>query len=379
MRLKQVVSASPNTPNVPWSCASVQEEGASQFSIHPLRSSARRGPLALVLLGAALSSACAASGPKPAPESALDERIDEPPPVRKAPPGSPLVKEAEALLAKGDAAAAKAKFEAAIAAQPDDPRAYLGLGLSAEALEQLDQAEKAYRKAIELDASLAEAHNNLGLLLRDEGDLDGAIGALTRATEADPRLASAQANLALALEDGKRPEADAAYKKAVKLAGDDPMLRANYGLFLLKQGQPDAAAQELLAGLQHARGDRAALLALGNGLRRANRPDAAVRALREAIAAGDGKPTPALLAELSLAQNAAKDDAGAKASLEEALRIEPKYVTAHYLLGSVLAGEGDFKGAAAHYKRCIELDPQGDLGKKAREKLDAANQAAKKR
>jgi Tfp pilus assembly protein PilF len=323
---------------------------------------------------------CAASGQKPAPETALDERIEEPAPTRAAPPGSPLVKEAEALLAQGDAAGAKAKFEQAITQQPEDPRAYMGLGLCEETLEQFAPAEKAYRKAIELDPNLAEAHNNLGLLLREKEDLEGAIASLTRATNADPKLASAQINLALALEDAKRPsDADVAYQKAIKLAGDDAMLRANYGLFLLHQGNASAASEQLLAGLPHAKGDRAVLLALGNGLRRAERPDAAVRALREAIAAGGGKPTPALLAELSLAQNAAKDDAGAKASLEEALKLDPKYATAHYLLGSVLAGAGDFKGAAVHYKKCIEIDPKSELAKKAKEKLDAANTAGKKK
>ena len=47
----------------------------------------------------------------------------------------------------------------------------------------------------------------------------------------------------------------------------------------------------------------------------------AVRALRQAIAAGDGKPTPALLAELALATNAAGDGAGAKQALEEAAKV----------------------------------------------------------
>jgi Tfp pilus assembly protein PilF len=334
-----------------------------------------------VALGA-LSIGCGGKTPEPASQASVDELVDDgnKAPARKSPPGSPLVKEAEGLLAKGDAAGAKAKFEAALKEQPDDARAQLGLGLSEESLNHPEAAERAYRKAAEADPALAEAHNNLGLLLRDKGDLDGAIAALQRATEADPRLASAQANLALSFEEAKQPEqAAAAYKKAVTLSADDAMLRANYGLFLLNQGQADAAQNELMTALNRAKGDRAALLAIGNGLRRSQKPDLAVRALREAIAAGEGKPTPALLSELSLAQNAAKDDAGAKASLEEALKLEPKYATAHYLLASLLAAEGDYKSAVLHYKRCIDLDPKSDLARRAKEKLTAANDAAKKR
>lgn len=392
MRLKRVVSANAEPTSVPTPLSHryllPARETPPGSAEHSERISARAVPrvrsygLALAFSLGALSGACGGKKPEPASQASVDDLIEEgnKAPERKAPPSSPLVKEAEGLLAKGDAAGAKAKFEAALKEQPEDARAQLGLGLCEESLNHAEAAERAYRKAAEIDPSLAEAHNNLGLLLRDKGDLEGAIAALQRATEADPRLASAQANLALSFEEAKQPEqAAVAYKKAVTLSADDVMLRANYGLFLLNQGQADAAQNELMTALNRAKGDRAALLAIGNGLRRSQKPDLAVRALREAIAAGDGKPTPALLSELSLAQNAAKDDAGAKASLEEALKLEPKYATAHYLLASLLAAEGDYKSAVLHYKRCIELDPKSDLARRAKEKLTAANDAAKKR
>jgi Tfp pilus assembly protein PilF len=366
MRLKQVVSANHETSPV---CPV-----AGLTSTFQAVRSRRRAPLvgaALLVIGCAGQAKPPASGAEPA----LETRIEEP---RKTPPRSPLVKEAETLLQKGEVEAARAKFAEAIAAQPEDARAYLGLGLCDEALEKFDSAEQAYRKAAEVDPSLAEAHNNLGVLLRDKGELDPAIEELSRASELDPKLTSARINLAMTLEDaGRTAEADAAYKEAVRLSPQDGMLRANYGLFLLKQNDNDAAANELLAGLDQAKGDRAALLAIGNGLRRAKKPDAAVRALHQAIAAGDGRPTPALLAELSLAQNAAGDAIAAKASLDEALLLDPKYATGHYLLASVLAGEGNFKGAVAHYKRCIELDPKSDLAARAREKLAAAKHESK--
>ena len=79
-------------------------------------------------------------------------------------------------------------------------------------------------------------------------------------------------------------------------------------------------------------------------MRRAGKPDEAVRALQGAIAADDGKPTAALLSELALAQNAAGDGAAAKASLQQALTLDEKSASTHYLLGSVLAGDGDLQG-----------------------------------
>jgi tetratricopeptide (TPR) repeat protein len=142
-------------------------------------------------------------------------------------------------------------------------------------------------------------------------------------------------------------------------------------LFLLAQGDRAGALRELRAGVEPARGDRATLLTLGNGFRRAEQPDEAVRVLRHAIEAGDGKATPALLSELALAQNAAKDPAAAKASLNQALELDPRYATAHYLLGSIEAAAGDKKAAKAHYDRCIALDPKGPLAAKSKEKLAA--------
>ena len=108
------------------------------------------------------------------------------------------------------------------------------------------------------------------------------------------------------------------------------------------------------------------------------KPDEAVRALQGAIAAGDGKPTPALLSELALAQNAAGDGAAAKASLQQALTLDEKSASTHYLLGSVLAGDGDLRGAAEHYQRCIALEPRGELAARAKQKLEHIKQSQKK-
>jgi Tfp pilus assembly protein PilF len=331
--------------------------------------------LGLLLLGCAGSHKPATPVEDPVPE--LGDEGDAPK-ARATASSSPRVREAEALLQKGDAVGARNKFEGALAETPRDTRAWLGLGLAYEALGDGKQAERAYRSAIEVDAQFAEGHNNLGLLLRDRGDDAGAIAAFQRAVEADPKLASAHANLALAFEDaGRGDEAARAYRKASELAPKDAMLRANHGLFLLGRDDTEGARSELRAALASAQGDRAALVAVGNGLRRAGKPDEAVRALRSAIAAGDGKATPALLSELALAQNAAGDDAGAKGSLNEALALDGRYATAHYLLGSIEASAGNGKAAKSHYEKCIQLEPRGPLAAKAKEKLAALKQTKK--
>jgi Tfp pilus assembly protein PilF len=323
---------------------------------------------AIAICAALALTACGGAKQRPADTSA-DELMGPPPSASAKPPSSPLVREAEALLAKGDAQGAQAKFSEAVAADPQDVRALLGLGLCEEALGKPAEAERAYRAAIAVDAGFAEAHNNLGLLLRDKGDDASAIEELALATRADPKLASAQANLALALEDaGRSEEADAAYARAVQLSPKDALLRANRALFLIGRGRNDDALVDLRAGLAAASSDRAALVALGNGFRRAGKPDEAVRALNAALQAGDGKPTPALLSELALAQLAARDEAGARTSLEQAVALDARYATAYYLLGS-LEADRDPTSARKHYEKCIALEPHGPLAGKAKAKL----------
>ena len=100
------------------------------------------------------SASCKSAGSSPPASSPDDLLVDEAPrdpagPKRAPPAASSTVKAAEALLAKGDAEGARAKFEAALAENPGDARAALGLGLSFEALGNIPAAEKAYRQAIE--------------------------------------------------------------------------------------------------------------------------------------------------------------------------------------------------------------------------------------
>ena len=345
MRLKQVVKAKPNLSTA---------------------------VLAAVLCGCATSSS--------SKSAASEVLLPEPTPTRSVASSSPAVREGETLLAKGDAKGAKAKFEEAIREDPRDVRALLDLGLALEALEDFDGAEAAYRRAVAVDPGFAEALNNLGVLLREGGELEDAVAALRHAVEADPDLGSARANLAMAYEDaGDVRQAAESYRLAVRLLPDDPMVRANHGLFLLKLGKKAEAIAEFRAGVPHAARDRAALLAMGNGLRRSGEAGEAASVIQQAISAGDGKATPALLAELSLAQHAAGDVRGAKASLQSALRADPKYATAHYLLISMLLSEGDLSSANKHYKRLQALDESGELARRAKANIEAVKAGHHKR
>ena len=94
----------------------------------------------------------------------------------------------ERLLTEGKVGEAKRVFEQALADDPNDPRAWLDLGLVHEATGDFASAEKAYRRATGLDRNFAEAFNNLGVLLREGGKLAEATTMLERAVALDPQL-----------------------------------------------------------------------------------------------------------------------------------------------------------------------------------------------
>jgi len=275
-------------------------------------------------------------------------------------PASPEVLQAERALQAGELAEAERGFESALEREPADLRALLGLGLTQELLEQPGDAERAYRRALEVDAAFPEALNNLGALLREQRREAEAVSFFRQAIESRERYVDAHINLALALDQSDRfEEAAQAYSAAIALAPRDATLRANYGLCLLRSGDRENAATELRRALPLARGNPVALQAIGNGLRLAGRFDDAVRAMEGAVEAHPQAGTPALLAELALAYLATRDGAQAEETLGAALRLDPDYPTAHYLLGRVLRARGACDEAERHLRRYLSLEPNG--------------------
>lgn len=329
-----------------------------------------------VLLGALLAVACGASNPGTQSGAAADARLAEAE-EREAPQASSAVKEGEGKLQANDAAGAKVLFERALAENPRDARAALDLGIANEILEDLEGAETAYRKALEIDPNFAEAQNNLGVLLRDRGSLEEAVELLERAAKANAGSPAVHKNLALALEDRNQLDrAGQEYARALELAPDDAMTRANYGLLLLRQDKKEEAARQLSQALGQAK-DRAALLAIGNGLRRAGDANGAVRAMEQAVAVG--QPTPALLSELALAQRAAGQDAKALATLDRALAADPKYALAHYLKGNMFAADKKFAEAKTEFETYLKLAPSGEQAANAKQRLQVIAQQTKKK
>lgn len=88
------------------------------------------------------------------------------------------------------------EFEKAATLSPNDYRYWVPLGTSLEQAGELDRAEKALRRAVELAPSYAFPHWHLGNLLLRSGRYPEAFAELRRASEADPALRAQLLNVA---------------------------------------------------------------------------------------------------------------------------------------------------------------------------------------
>lgn len=100
---------------------------------------------------------------------------------------------------------------------PPDHEGWFELGLDLEASAPLE-AERAYRRALELQPGDAASALNLGRLLHERGELAEAEGFYRAALDREPQSPTAAFNLGVALQDlGRLAEAARAYRRALEL------------------------------------------------------------------------------------------------------------------------------------------------------------------
>lgn len=119
-------------------------------------------------------------------------------------------------------------------------------GLVLEDEEEVEAAMAAYRRALELDANLPDAHLNLGRLLHERGQAADAERHYRLALTVRPDDATAAFNLGVALQDLKRLH-DAAKAYETALASDPAYADAHYNLAGVyeKLGEREAAFRHL--------------------------------------------------------------------------------------------------------------------------------------
>jgi len=153
-----------------------------------------------------------------------DSRLSDPDFLKTQPPSAQVdIAIGNAYLGRGDLDSALVYYRSATDRDPQSPAAWNFLGICLGRMDRLDAAEKAYGRAIELDALYTKTHVNLGNVYFRKNELDKAIAAYEVATSIDSTNGTAWLNLGLAHEK-KQEENPAiyAYTKASRCNPDDP-------------------------------------------------------------------------------------------------------------------------------------------------------------
>ena len=253
-----------------------------------------------------------------------------------APPPASLTEQAAADLAqgvachqRGDAAAARAHYQAVLAASPDSIDAHNLLGVLLHQTGDLDAAAEHAEQAVALHQPSPELHYNLGNIRRDQHRLAEAADCFRKAADLNPDYFEAIYNLAIVLQHlGQNTAAIDHLERALRL-------------------EPNVAIGHcLLADLRLARGE----------------VDHAIAAYRRAI---EHAPDFAEAHNnLAVALRQTGDDTAARGHLDRALAAKPDYVDAHINL-ALVCQDADPEAAARHFATARDLaaaDPRPHLG-----------------
>lgn len=198
----------------------------------------------------------------------------------------------------------------------------------------LERAEVAFEHALEVAPDLAEARSGLGVALRATGRPSEALAQFDLALSADPDLAEAHVNRAEALAALGLPEqAEAAFADALRIDPDQVPARIDRARLLARRGA--AAHGE----------DRSLLL---------------LRARRDLLHALEARPDMALAHhDLGWVAWLGGDLAGAAASYERAVRLDPDMVEARIGACAARALGGTCPEGAASCRSCVDAAPTG--------------------
>jgi tetratricopeptide (TPR) repeat protein len=179
---------------------------------------------------------------------------------------------------------AEASFLRALELSPRDPQTLNNLGILYRKTERFEEARAAYCKAVAIQPGFAQAWYNLGLLcnhLEEWADAEAAFGKVLARV---PNHAGALVGLGVALGNQRRyAEAIEAYQAA--LAQDGQRLEAlhNLGVALKIEGRWPEAVECLQKAAQIAPDNPRVMHNLGAALRLAGRTDEALAALSRAV------------------------------------------------------------------------------------------------
>lgn len=270
------------------------------------------------------------------------------------------------FLARGDTGRAVSEFEDAVRLAPENADAQYNFAVASRQWGDVDVAERALRKAIELRREFPEAHFVLGLLLGDRVGFEHlGLSEFQTAIAQRPGYAEAHFNIGIVhwkADDGER--ALAAFRRAIELNPESAEYRARLGQALVRLDRLPEAIEELKSAVESDPESFDAHYQLGRALLRQGVDREAARrhieiatAIKEEGASSSGGQSQRSYRDgmLALQQGRVKDAIGLLTSALDGAENESAVRSA---LGIANQRNGDLAKAAAEFRRVIEANPE---------------------
>ena len=228
-------------------------------------------------------------------------------------------------VAQGKANEARERVNTQIEASPNNPLFYNLLGQLWMQAKDTGQAEIAFKKAIELDNSLLSAYMNLGLVYQIAGKTDQAAKEFEAVLAKDPKVI--QAHMVLGIIHEGRKEYDRAqthYEAILKLDPRFAPAANNLAWILVEQGgNLDVALSHAQTAREQQPNDSHIADTLGWVYYKKNANLLAMSLLKEAVEKLPNEPV--VHFHYGMAQQKNGDQAGAKKSLQTALKLSQTF------------------------------------------------------
>lgn len=271
-----------------------------------------------------------------------------------------------ALRLWGDAPGAEKALRKALEIQPRFPETHFVLGLlfgDRVGSEHLGLSE--FEAAIAQKPSYAEAHFNIGIIHWKAGETERALAAFRRAAKENPESAEYRVRLAQTLAQlDQVMEAIAELKRAVALNPDSFETHYQLGRTLLKQNENKKAAQRHLEIAKRLKQEgRTAVasdqsyLSYQQGLSalEQGRFQEAIDLLTAALEGADNVPT--IRSALGIAYQHRGDSVKASEEFRRVIAFDPDSLDGHLNYGSLLMLNGDTAEAEREFQECLRIDP----------------------
>jgi len=231
-------------------------------------------------------------------------------------------------------------------AEQTDPVKQVELGNMYLQLGSFADSAAAYREAIALDPTIAEAHFNLGNVLCEMNESAAALDAYRQAISVRPDFFEAYFNLADTLAgNGRLDEAATMYRKAAEIRPQLSDVHNNLGTVLIELGDFDGAIASLQTAVSAAPQSGEAYANLGTALKHAGRMDDSVAALEQAAALLPGSADAPFNLGMALMQSGRHTEA--EVAYRRAMALAPDMPRLYPSIGSTLMALGRHEEALA--------------------------------